>query len=62
MRYISEENWPAFDLDRDGHLQIPSAPGLGVEINWAEVLRAAEQGVSWRDEKMYLGDGTSSNW
>ncbi|MBP9838449.1 MAG: galactonate dehydratase [Proteobacteria bacterium] len=62
MRYINEDTWKQFDVDSDGHLKIPSLPGLGLEINWDEVLVAAEQGVSWRDEKMFLNDGTKANW
>ncbi len=62
MRYIDESNWPAFALDAEGHLTVPQTPGLGLEVNWKEVLRAAESGSSWRDEKMTLADGTRSNW
>ncbi len=62
LRYIKEEQRELFQLDRDGHLPISSLPGLGFEVDWNEVLKAAEQGVSWRDEQMVLNDGTKANW
>ena len=62
MRYIDESTWGDFELDSEGHLRVPAAPGLGVSINWSEVLKAGEQGSNWRDEKMFLADGTRSNW
>ncbi|MBK7743137.1 MAG: galactonate dehydratase [Betaproteobacteria bacterium] len=62
LRYIAESQWPQFDVDTDGHLALPTGPGLGVAIDWNEVLRAAATGVTWRDERMVLGDGTRTNW
>jgi len=62
LRYIEESNWPAFELDADGHLPVPAAPGLGVRIAWEEVRKAAKQGVVWRDADMRLQDGTKANW
>jgi galactonate dehydratase len=62
LRYIAEPQWPQFDVDADGHLALPTGPGLGVDIDWNEVLRAAATGVTWRDERMVLGDGTRANW
>lgn len=62
MRYIEPPSWPQFDLDGEGHLAIPEAPGLGLAVNWKEVETAAAQGVSWRDESMFLPDGTQANW
>jgi len=49
-------------VDRDGHLAVPDAPGLGVRIDWSEVQRAAGTGESWKDEEMRLPDGTLANW
>ena len=61
LRYVDPQDWPMFDVDAGGHLQIPERPGLGVNINWTEVERAAGL-VAWRDEAMFLPDGTKSNW
>jgi galactonate dehydratase len=62
LRFVEESDWPRFELDGDGHLQVPPLPGLGVRINWAEVQRAAKTGVVWRDAEMFLADGTKANW
>ena len=62
LRYVEESDWPLFDVDETGHLPIDDAPGLGVRINWDEVVRAGAEGVTWRDIPMYLPDGTAANW
>ncbi|MBV8818173.1 MAG: galactonate dehydratase [Acidobacteriaceae bacterium] len=62
LRYVDERDWPKFEVDQDGHLTVPEDPGLGVEINWAEVMEAAKTGSVWRDELMFLPDGTKANW
>ena len=62
LRYIEEGDWPMFNVDPTGHLQVPDTPGLGVRINWEEVQRASQKEVVWRDEAMYLPDGTKANW
>ena len=62
LRYVPRDDWSMFDLEADGHLVVPETPGLGVRIDWNEVMRAAETGVAWRDETMYLPDGTLANW
>lgn len=63
LRYLVESDWPLFDVDATGHLPISDRPGLGIRIDWAEAQKAAkEQGVIWRDEDMYLPDGTKANW
>ncbi len=62
LRYLDPQDWPLFELDTSGHLAIPSAPGLGIRIDWAEVQKAANAPVTWRDEAMFLPDGTLSNW
>jgi hypothetical protein len=51
-----------FNVDPTGHLQVPDTPGLGVRIDWEEVQRASQKEVVWRDEAMYLPDGTKANW
>ena len=62
LRYVEESDWPLFDVDASGHLPITNRPGLGVNMNWKEIQRAAETGVVWRDEDMSLPDGTRANW
>jgi len=63
LRYLEESDWPLFEVDVTGHLPITERPGLGIRVNWAEAQKAAkEQGVVWRDEDMYLPDGTKANW
>jgi galactonate dehydratase len=62
MRYIDERQWGEFELDAAGHLKITERPGLGLEVNWAEVEKARGTGAGWRDEAMWLPDGTLANW
>jgi galactonate dehydratase len=62
LRYVEPEDRAQFELDADGHLPLPRGAGLGVKIDWAEVMRASARGVVWRDEEMRLGDGTIANW
>jgi galactonate dehydratase len=62
LRYIEETDWPMFDVDSTGHLMVPDSPGLGVNINWDEVVRASKTEVTWRDQAMELPDGTKANW
>ena len=62
LRFVDPSDWPMFEVDAGGHLEIPDRPGLGVKIDWREVERAAAVGSVWRDERMYLPDGTKANW
>lgn len=62
LRYLDERDWPMFDVDAEGHLPIPGAPGLGIRVDWSEVLRAAKTAVEWRDQRMELPDGLRANW
>lgn len=62
LRYVAEDDRELFTVDATGHLPITDRPGLGVEIDWAEVERAAQIGSTWRDEEMTLPDGTRANW
>ncbi|MCW3052470.1 MAG: Mandelate racemase/muconate lactonizing protein [Chthonomonadales bacterium] len=62
LRFVAESDWPLFEVDETGHLPISDLPGLGVTIDWAEVQRAAKNGVIWRDMEMSLPDGTKANW
>jgi galactonate dehydratase len=62
LRYLQPIDWPMFTLDSGGHLALPGQPGLGIRVEWAEVERAARPGIVWRDEAMFLDDGTRANW
>ena len=62
LRYLDERDWPMFDVDQTGHLVLPRTPGLGIRVDWEEVLKAARTPVEWRDERMELPDGTRANW
>jgi galactonate dehydratase len=62
LRYVDERDWPMFNVDADGHLRVPDRPGLGIRVNWAEVMKADKTGSAWRDERMTLPDGTLANW
>lgn len=62
LRYLDERDWAMFEVDDSGHLSVPSTPGLGIRVNWDEVQNAARVPVAWRDQSMYLPDGTLSNW
>lgn len=62
LRYVEEGDWGLFEVDEGGHLALPPGPGLGLQVNWAEVERAAKEGVTWRDQAMDLPDGLRANW
>ena len=62
LRYVEEGDWGLFEVDEGGHLALPPGPGLGLRVNWAEVERAAKEGVTWRDQAMDLPDGLRANW
>jgi galactonate dehydratase len=62
LRYLKESCWGQFELDKLGHMKVPDGPGLGIEVNWDEIVKASEEGVAWRDIEMKLPDGTSANW
>ncbi len=62
LRYVDESQWPAFNVDSEGHLALPTGPGLGLHVNWSEIQKAAQTPVTWRDESMFLPDGTQANW
>ncbi len=47
---------------KDGFVQIPSGPGLGIEINEEYVKRAAETGHRWRNPVWRHRDGSVAEW
>jgi galactonate dehydratase len=47
---------------RDGFLMIPTGPGLGVEIDEARVVAAAQRGHRWRAPVWRHQDGSIAEW
>lgn len=46
----------------DGHLHIPTGPGLGIEIDEAKVIEAAKTGHRWRAPVWRHKDGSIAEW
>jgi galactonate dehydratase len=46
----------------DGFVQIPSGPGLGIEINEAYVTERAAEGHRWRNPVWRHSDGSIAEW
>jgi galactonate dehydratase len=46
----------------DGSIDRPTAPGLGIEVDEAEVRRAAERGHDWRTPLWRHADGSLAAW
>ena len=51
-----------FAVDEDGYMALPSAPGLGVQIDEAKVRAMAAMGHTWKDREWTLADGTPTTW
>ncbi|WP_134703186.1 galactonate dehydratase [Ammoniphilus sp. YIM 78166] len=47
---------------KDGHVQIPQGPGLGITINEDYVRKMAEQGHRWRNPIWRHKDGSIAEW
>ncbi|MFC0408358.1 galactonate dehydratase [Roseomonas elaeocarpi] len=47
---------------KDGHVAIPQAPGLGIEINEEFVRKMAETGHRWRNPVWRHKDGSFAEW
>ncbi|WP_026677404.1 galactonate dehydratase [Fictibacillus gelatini] len=47
---------------KDGYVQIPQKPGLGIEINEDHVKRMAEVGHRWRNPVWRHNDGSIAEW
>ncbi|MFI7640767.1 hypothetical protein [Nonomuraea sp. NPDC049400] len=46
----------------DGHIDRPSGPGLGIDVDEAAVRSAAEQGHAWRPPLLRHSDGSFAEW
>ncbi|MGF6848959.1 galactonate dehydratase [Chitinophaga sp. W3I9] len=47
---------------KDGYVEIPSKPGLGIEINEAHVRKMAAEGHNWRNPVWRHTDGSVAEW
>lgn len=47
---------------RDGHMNIPTGPGLGVEVNEDAIVEAARTGHAWRNPVWHHRDGSIAEW
>ena len=47
---------------REGHVPLPTAPGLGIEIDEDKVRRAAETGHNWKNPIWRNADGSVTEW
>jgi galactonate dehydratase len=47
---------------KDGYVTLPSAPGLGIEVNEAVVREMAKTGHKWRSPLWRLDDGAVAEW
>ncbi|MFI9024210.1 galactonate dehydratase [Streptomyces sp. NPDC053560] len=46
----------------DSHIGLPTAPGLGIEVDEAAVRKAAEAGQRWRNPVWRNADGSLTEW
>ncbi len=53
---------PAVLTPREGYLEIPTGPGLGVSIDEEKVLEASKQPHRWRNDLWRLPDGSIAEW
>jgi galactonate dehydratase len=59
LDYVKDASVFAFD---EGHLRIPSGPGLGIEINEESVAEQAKTGHRWRSPSWRHEDGSVAEW
>jgi galactonate dehydratase len=59
LDYLVDPNVFAY---QDGYVTIPTAPGLGIEINEDAVRDAARIGHRWRNPVWRLDDGSIAEW
>ena len=59
MDYLAD---PAVFAYRDGRVDIPKGPGLGIEIDEGKVREAAQTGHNWHNPVWRNADGTIAEW
>ena len=59
LDYLTEKN--VFEY-KDGYVNIPDGPGLGIEINEAHVRKMAKEGHNWHNPLWRHDDGSIAEW
>lgn len=59
MDYLAD---PSVFAYRDGRVDIPKGPGLGIEIDEGKVREAAQTGHNWHNPVWRNADGTIAEW
>lgn len=59
LDYLKDKS--VFNYEK-GFVQIPSGPGLGIEINEARVIEMAKQGHNWKNPLWRHEDGSVAEW
>jgi galactonate dehydratase len=59
LDYLADPSVLAFDA---GHVERPTGPGLGIEVDETAVRRAAERGHRWRSPVWRHEDGAFAEW
>lgn len=59
LDYLADAGVFAYD---DGYVDIPSAPGLGIELDEEYIERQAEQAVDWHNPVWRHDDGSVAEW
>lgn len=49
-------------LYHQGYMQVPSGPGLGIELDEEKIVQAAQEGHRWRNPVWRNQDGTVAEW
>ena len=59
LDYLKDKS--VFNYEK-GFVQIPSGPGLGIEINEAHVIEMAKLGHNWKNPLWRHDDGSVAEW
>jgi galactonate dehydratase len=62
MDILDYINNPEVFAYKDGYVNIPDQPGLGIEINEEKVKQAAEAGHDWKNPIWRHEDGSIAEW
>eukprot|EP00658_Telonema_sp_P-2_P079953 TRINITY_DN7869_c0_g2_i1.p2 TRINITY_DN7869_c0_g2~~TRINITY_DN7869_c0_g2_i1.p2 ORF type:complete len:190 (-),score=34.56 TRINITY_DN7869_c0_g2_i1:211-780(-) len=50
------------EVDAEGHVELLSGPGLGIELDEDKIRKFAVGGHCWKDREWELKDGTPTTW
>ena len=53
---------PAVFHYEDGYVNLPTAPGLGIELNEEKIREASDHGLRWRNPSVRRKDGSVGEW